>query len=129
MILYIDTCSEMAEVAVWNDKKIAQTYSKLPDAENFALEIKNFLKKNKIKPANLSNIAVRVGPGYFSRLRTGVVAANALAYGLKLKVVAVGPETKLSEIAKMPGQAQVLPVYGQNPHITMSKPNRRKGGI
>jgi tRNA A37 threonylcarbamoyladenosine modification protein TsaB len=90
-------------------------------AENFASIIQKFLLNQKLKFSDVKKIAVKTGPGFFSRVRTGVVAANALAFALDTKVIAVRSELGLQKASKMPGQSFVRPHYGSAPNITKSK--------
>lgn len=48
--------------------------------------IADLLTKHKLKPTDVTNIEVVVGPGSFTGLRVGVSIANALAYSLKIPV-------------------------------------------
>ncbi|MBI2621304.1 MAG: tRNA (adenosine(37)-N6)-threonylcarbamoyltransferase complex dimerization subunit type 1 TsaB [Candidatus Levybacteria bacterium] len=48
--------------------------------------IDKILKKNKINPADLDEIEVNTGPGSFTGTRVGVAIANALGFGLDIKV-------------------------------------------
>ena len=72
-------------------------------SEKLIPEIQKFLKKEKIKVGEIKSIKVNPGPGGFSRIRTGVATANALAYGLKIK------------------QPLIKPYYSKAPNITYSK--------
>jgi tRNA A37 threonylcarbamoyladenosine modification protein TsaB len=124
MILYIDTTdNDVAKLVLTDGKKqFLQEFKSLPNAEDFAAVIKKFLVTHKFNFSDISKIAVRVGPGFFSRIRTGVVAANALAFGLGIKVIPVTGPIDLEKISKHKGQGMVAPVYGAKPHIT--KPRR-----
>ncbi len=123
MILYIDTTdNDVAEIAlILEKKKITERWQFLPHAEQFAEKIQKFLKKNKVDFAQISKIAVKVGPGFFSRVRTGVVAANALAYALGVKIIPVKQRLEIDKILKQKGQDTVKPFYGAEPNITKSK--------
>ena len=125
MILYIDTTdNDLAEIAlVKPEVSINERWQSLPHAEEFPQAIKNFLKKHNLSFSDVSKIAVKVGPGFFSRVRTGVVAANALAYALGVKVVPVENKFEYAKVFKSKGLAQVLPKYGAKPNIT--KPKKR----
>jgi tRNA A37 threonylcarbamoyladenosine modification protein TsaB len=123
MILYIDTTdNEVAEIAVISDeKKINEHWQDMPPSEEFPQAIKRFLKTHGIKLSDISKIAVKVGPGFFSRVRTGVVAANSMAFALKVKVVAVVGLFDISKVMKNPGKNLVAPRYGAGPNITVAK--------
>ena len=55
-------------------------------AEVLLIEIDKLLKKNKITKKKLSKIEVANTGGSFTSLRIGVITANALGYGLGIKV-------------------------------------------
>ncbi len=48
--------------------------------------IDKILKKHSLKPEDLSEIQVNVGPGSFTGLRVGLAIANALSFVLKVPV-------------------------------------------
>ncbi|MBX4205000.1 MAG: tRNA (adenosine(37)-N6)-threonylcarbamoyltransferase complex dimerization subunit type 1 TsaB [Candidatus Doudnabacteria bacterium] len=122
-LLYIDTTdNKTAEaVLVSGQNTISEKFSEMPHAEDFAAALKKFLASKKLKLKDLDRIAVRVGPGFFSRVRTGVVAANALAYGLNIPVVPVRGRVDYKKIQNSKGQRMAAPFYGAKPHITKSK--------
>lgn len=125
MILYINTASDQAELVLQkNEELIRKEFTQFPHSEEFAAEIKKFLATVKVQLTDLQKIAVKVGPGFFSKIRTGVVAANGLAYGLQIPIVAVTGEPNFTRIAKQKGERMVAPIYNAEPTITM--PKKRK---
>lgn len=48
--------------------------------------IGELLKRNKILPTDIDEIEVNTGPGSFTGTRVGVAIANALGFGLNVKV-------------------------------------------
>ncbi len=48
--------------------------------------IDKLLKKNNLKPQDVDEISVNSGPGSFTGTRVGVSIANALGFGLDIKV-------------------------------------------
>lgn len=48
--------------------------------------IDKLLKRNNIRPTDISEIEVNSGPGSFTGTRVGVAIANALGFGLGVKV-------------------------------------------
>lgn len=48
--------------------------------------IDNILKKHLLRPRDLSEIQVSVGPGSFTGLRIGLAIANSLSFALKIPV-------------------------------------------
>jgi tRNA A37 threonylcarbamoyladenosine modification protein TsaB len=123
MILFIDTTdNDLAVLALLIGKKhIRKEFTSLPHAEDFAIVLKKFLSENKMKFSDVEKIAVKVGPGFFSRVRTAVVAANALGYAMGVKVIPVTGKVDFAKLAKQAGQGMVVPVYGAEPHITKAK--------
>ena len=106
MKLFIDTSNpDFAILELHEGKNIFQHKfkSKHNLSERLIGEIKKFLEKRKFKLTNLKKIDVKSGPGYFSRLRSGVATANALAYSLHLP------------------QKLIHPIYNKSPNITLPK--------
>ena len=103
-------------------------------AEKLLPAIDQLLKKSKKGLGDLSGIAAVVGPGSFSSLRIGAIAANTLAFARKIPVAGVklaefGTAEELIAVAGQklshakPG-GFISPFYGQEPNIT--KPKKRK---
>ena len=61
--------------------------------------IDKILKKYSLKPENLSDIKINVGPGSFTGLRIGLAIANVMSFVLKIPVNG----KKVGEI--------ILPIY------------------
>ncbi len=90
-----------------------------------------FFKKNNFKLEDLSGIAVLSGPGSFTALRQGIVAANALSYILEIPVVGIrldefsNDDELITVINKKIKKAKtgeiVLPFYGGEPNITRQR--------
>ncbi|MBI4363442.1 MAG: hypothetical protein HY545_01180 [Candidatus Doudnabacteria bacterium] len=125
MILYLDTVEHnRVMVAVIGKNRVVRV-TKQSDydlSKNFLSLIQDALKKAKIKIVDLEAIAVVTGPGLFSRLRTSIVVANALAYALGLKVIPLSVKDKLNYalLVSRKRLAQVIPKYGKPPNITRS---------
>ena len=60
--------------------------SKILKAQNVLPLIEKILKKQNLKPNDLTAIEVNTGPGSFTGLRVGVAVANTLAWSLKIPV-------------------------------------------
>lgn len=86
-------------------------------------EIKKFLAKQKVKFSSLKKIGVVAGPGHFSKVRTAVAVANALAYGLHIPVVGIraGQKFDWQKSAGQKGSGMVKPIYDRKLNITVSK--------
>ena len=125
MLLFIDTSDyDNARLALVGKVNFWHHFKSDNLSEQLLLEIKKFCRKNKINFKQLTRISVVVGPGGFSRIRTGIATANALAYVLNLGLV---PLTKdqipvdLSVLQSFPAKKMVKPAYGREPNITMRK--------
>jgi len=125
MLLFIDpTEIDKTTIALVSGKKIFKKSwpSRFKQSETLLTQIKKIFRAQKISWQNISKIAVVAGPGPFSRIRTGVAMANALAFALDVSVVSVKElEGDLSKIQKQKGQKMVKPAYGKSAHITYAK--------
>jgi tRNA threonylcarbamoyladenosine biosynthesis protein TsaB len=128
MMLFLDTSgSDQTFLYLLDGKGIVKAHawnSKRTQAETLHLEIDKFLKKSKAPLNRLKKIGVVVGPGFFSRVRTGVVTANTLAYALKIPVVGVkklGTGINFSAVLKQKGTRSVEAFYDRKPNITIPK--------
>lgn len=57
-----------------------------PRTQTTLILVEKILKKNNINTKNLDEILVNAGPGSFTGTRVGVAIANALGFGLNIKV-------------------------------------------
>ena len=69
-----------------NGKKDKITEKSVPKSQNTLVMIDKILKKNDLKPTEIEEIEVNTGPGSFTGTRVGVSIANALGFGLGVKV-------------------------------------------
>jgi len=85
MRIYIDsTDNTKAIVRINNTEYIKNVESpRNQDVLGFLLTC---LEKENIKPEDIDSIEVNPGPGSFTGTRVGVAIANALGYGLEIKV-------------------------------------------
>lgn len=58
----------------------------VPKSQSTLKIIDKILKKNNIRPTEIEEIEVNTGPGSFTGTRVGVAIANALGFGLDVKV-------------------------------------------
>lgn len=126
MILFIDTTDqESANLALISGSKTVHRVFKVNHnlSEILVPEIKKFLAGQKIRQTDLKKIGVVVGPGHFSKVRTAVAVANAMAYGLKIPVAGVKSSEKPDwpKFLNRKGSSMVKPLYDREPHITVSK--------
>lgn len=130
MMLFLDTSHPEQTSLYLLDQKLLAAHiweSSRSQQEKLHQEISKLLKKNKVKLEQLDKIGVVTGPGFFSRVRSGVVTANTLAYALGVPVVGVKrvgqTELDFKSILKMKGQNSVEVYYEKGPNIT--KPKKR----
>ena len=86
--LVIDATQEIVFLKIIKDKE-SYTKEYLNSRENFdkiSLIIFNFLKSNKLKVSEITNIFVNIGPGNFSGIRASVSACKALSISQKINL-------------------------------------------
>lgn len=90
MILCIDTSKQDQTIVKLKDKrgKLLETLrvERLPGSQALLPAIVTVLKKHKIKPQELEEVEVNVGPGSYTGLRVGVSVANTLGHFLGIPV-------------------------------------------
>lgn len=125
MILYTDVSNPAVTLAVVGQTKIVKMqFASQRISESLLPNIQKLLKINKLSLNNLKKIVVVTGPGPFSRMRTAVVTANALAYALNIPVIGINVlqiPKNLRDLNRISGTKQVLPFYERPPNITKSK--------
>lgn len=86
--LIIDTTNNKETTIELQYKDIVDeiTEKNIPKSQVTIQLIDKILKKNNIKPTDLEEIEVNTGPGSFTGTRVGVAIANALGFGLDIKV-------------------------------------------
>lgn len=81
------TDSKKTTVELLVDKKKDKiTEKSKPKSQSTLIIIDKILKKNNLKPTEIEEIEVNTGPGSFTGTRVGVAIANALGFGLDIKV-------------------------------------------
>ncbi len=127
MLLFINTSEfDIAELALVSDKVIWHKFGAENLSEQLLPEIKKFCSKQKVALIDLKKIAVVTGPGSFSRIRTGIATANALAYSLKIAIVGLEKNQipqNLVNLKTFKTKKMAVPAYGKEPNITISKKN------
>jgi tRNA threonylcarbamoyl adenosine modification protein YeaZ len=126
MILYINTAlpDEMIIALREGPKVLTQKKIKAPrlQGEKLLPAIEALLRLQKIKLSSLKKIVVANYGGSFTSLRIGVITANALAYALKIPVVAERPTP--GDRKKFASYSLVQPIYDRAPDIGKSKKPR-----
>ncbi len=127
MMLFLDTTDPEQTSLFLIDKGVFKAHawkSARTQSEKLHSEIAKFLKKNKMPLSKLKKLGVVVGPGQFSRVRTGVVTANTLAYALNIPIIGVrklGTGINFSALSNQKGTKSVDVYYDREPNITMQK--------
>src|SRR5947208_2223253 len=75
-------------------------------ARDLTAAVDALLKAESLGPRDLTGVMVSVGPGSYTGLRVGVMAAKALAYATGCRLVPVGTFAAIAEQA--PAEADVL---------------------
>ncbi|MCD8138280.1 MAG: tRNA (adenosine(37)-N6)-threonylcarbamoyltransferase complex dimerization subunit type 1 TsaB [Planctomycetaceae bacterium] len=63
------------------------------------------MKSQNLKATDLCGVAVSTGPGSYTGIRVGVMAAKALAYGAGIRLAAVSSLAALAESVRIAGKA------------------------
>jgi tRNA threonylcarbamoyladenosine biosynthesis protein TsaB len=91
MYLCLETATRNCSVALLKDNLLVDLFEReeneFVQAEALHQMIKDLLDRNKLKPSDLTGIAVGNGPGSYTGLRIGVTAAKGLAYALNIGMI------------------------------------------
>lgn len=126
MILAIRTDRPTAELYLLDPAgKVVAQHEWLADrqlADTLLETILSFLDQYDYTIEQVNGVAVFTGEGSFTGLRIGATVANALAYSLGVKVVAIGGEDWLNQIVSTLAQAKLgqyaIPIYDSEPNIS-----------
>jgi len=91
-LLHIDTANQFCSVALSEDNHLIglhETSEKNAHSRVITIFIQQLLEENKIKPAELSAVAVSMGPGSYTGLRIGVSAAKGLCFALNIPLIGI----------------------------------------
>ena len=93
MILAIDTSTRNASVAVAHDGQIVASrawYSAVSHSTQLMPSVVQILESVGMRPRGLDAVAVALGPGGFSALRTGLSVAKGIAMASKIPIIGIG---------------------------------------
>lgn len=135
MYLIINTAyKDKAWVALADEAGVASVVSVSPEGNGHMdplVGTQKALKENGVTLESLKGIVVNSGPGTFSSLRSGIVVANTLSFGLGIPVVGIPmPDERpvvqtaalgIIEVAKAKVEDIVSPEYGSEPNISQPK--------
>lgn len=130
--LFLDTSGTKIQVSLNNSKKIYKKSwtSKRNEEQKVPLALQELVKKAKIKPQQIDEIFVVTGPGHFTGLRVGVIAANMFAHFGTAKLYELSSQKIPRKITLETFEKwrkthkptkSVEPHYGAPPHITKTK--------
>jgi tRNA A37 threonylcarbamoyladenosine modification protein TsaB len=142
MYLYINTSSSDKIILALSDKKgnvlkLKKNSAPYQQSEKLLTEIEKLLTDRKVirllnyQIIKLSGIIIVSGPGGFTSLRIGIATANAMAWALQIPIVGVEWNSNqidkdlilegIKKLAKIKKFKQILPKYGSEPNINITK--------
>lgn len=128
IIISIKTDTPVAEIALFQDQKKIDTITWEAHrqlADTIHLKMLQLLEQNSKKWEDIQGVAIFKGPGSFTGLRIGMSVANALAFSLKIPIVAtLGENWKQIAIERLQNQEDekvAIPDYGSDAFTTKPK--------
>ncbi len=101
-LLAIETSGLSGSVALWRDGVVTERSLAVEGrrhAQTLIAELKALLDDRGVALKNIDGIVVSIGPGSFTGLRVGVVAAKTIAYAIGCGVLAVDTLASFAEQA------------------------------
>ena len=128
IIISIKTDTPVAEIALFQDQKKIDTISWEAHrqlADTIHLKILQLLEQNSKKWEDIQGVAIFKGPGSFTGLRIGMSVANALAFSLKIPIIAdLGENWRqiaIERLLKHEDERVAIPEYGSDAFTTTPK--------
>ena len=93
MLLAIDTSTRNASAALSDGERIVagrSWHSLVNHSTELMLAVSQLLDSRGVRPHDLKAVAVALGPGGFSALRTGLSAAKGLAMAVRIPIIGIG---------------------------------------
>lgn len=128
IIISIKTDTPVAEIALFQNQKkidtiIWEAHRQL--ADTIHLKMLQLLEQNSKKWEDIQGVAIFKGPGSFTGLRIGMSVANALAFSLKVPIIAaLGENWRQIAIKRLLNQEDekvAIPEYGSDAFTTTPK--------
>lgn len=101
--LFLDTSLKTAIIAIVKDNSILYEFKKEynQDMSKYLVnEINNAFQKVHLKPTDLTNIVVAIGPGSFTGVRMGLTVAKTMAYALNIELFSISSLLLMSLTSK-----------------------------
>lgn len=122
MFLIVDNTEEAKIIFSFTlDNKFVQRIFKTNDSKGVLFCLEKLLTGLKMKLRDIKCLGVVVGEGRFTAIRLAVTAANALAYSLKIPVVALPKNFTQVVALKLAKSARVgkyvVPIYSAEAHV------------
>lgn len=115
-------------ILAMNNKVVQRQYGL--NTESLLSTIDNFLRAQKISPARISGLAVRIGVGGFTATRVAVTVVNTLAYAWQAKAIPWREGESVAAVIKRFANARprryVSATYSGEAHIGKPVPARSK---
>lgn len=128
MILGLDARSRMVQLLLIDGKRVVKQRTHLAGAGRIFGTVEAFMRRHRLRPGKGMTLAVVVGPGTFSTLRTAAVIANALAFAADIRLAGVRARNETEELsvdayrkAARKTVSRLSPEYGRPPSITLRR--------
>ena len=99
MVLYIDTCYKILNVALYENDKVLLSYSeKLENnmTDKTLKYINKLFEESKRDISFLTKVIVVNGPGSFTGIRIGLTIAKTIAFSLNIPIITLSKLTSMS---------------------------------
>ncbi|MCS6899121.1 MAG: tRNA (adenosine(37)-N6)-threonylcarbamoyltransferase complex dimerization subunit type 1 TsaB [Myxococcales bacterium] len=116
-LLGIDTATRRGNVAIarvndsgtlLEDVHLRSYEGALDHAERLLREVDELLREAQVHPDEITAVAVGVGPGSFTGVRAGVMAAKGLAFSVGARLIPVGSLETMARACQHPGPRLTL---------------------
>ena len=99
MILYIDTCYKILNIALYENQKVLLSFNqKLENnmTDLTLIYINKLFEQTKKDISSLSKVIVSNGPGSFTVIRIGLTIAKTIAYALNIPIITISKLTTMA---------------------------------